>query len=339
MKNKKGKIIIIVLLVIILLLGISILTIINFNKPENIINIEDKKTECKDEKVTVTYDCDGGTGGGSETFICGKEGQKITKTCTKKGEKQDGWKQTNQPTSKDYEKDSVITDSWIIKHSPKVTLYAHWKGIEIKCIPGEYLEKGKKICKKCLSGYYCPGGKYSLDQIKNQGIKQCPKGYINSKKGSKKISDCFIKVENIKYIKKPKDIKKTDCPKGQTRLEHNVYYGETSNYCNCIKAPSIKVNSTSLGKKYIVGNEIKNKEEEKQLNISGCITGLNGFSCYKNSDGTNCINQNYYRNNKEYKNEFGETTFTKRKWLYYKKTDQIWVQVCNKSKCTNYYIQ
>ena len=52
MKNKKGKIII-VLLVIILLLGISILTIINFNKPENIITSRNFE---KYPKVYKRYD-------------------------------------------------------------------------------------------------------------------------------------------------------------------------------------------------------------------------------------------------------------------------------------------
>ena len=336
--GKVGIIIIAFILLIVILTSITIHNISSNKKENNSIHIKHKEpVDCSKAKVTITYDCDGGTGGGSETFICGKENQKITKSCSKKGKKQDGWKITNLETTKDLEKNNVITDDWIMNNAYEITLYVHWKGLEIKCIPGEYLQKGKKICKKCLPGYYCKGGKYTVDKTKNQGINKCPTGYDNSKKGSKKESDCFIKVEKNNYIKEAKTTKQEPCPSGQTSLEHNVYYDNNNDYCKCMKAPSLKYLSTNTGKKYIVGTEIKNKDGEKFISISGCTNGLNGFSCYKNPNGSNCINQSIYRNNESYKNTFGQISFTKDKWTYSKTTDNIWTMVCNNSKCSNYY--
>ena len=39
-----------------------------------------------------------------------------------------------------------VQQKFIMFNSKKVTLYVHWQGLEIKCLPGEYLEQGKKLC-------------------------------------------------------------------------------------------------------------------------------------------------------------------------------------------------
>ena len=78
------------------------------------------------KKVTVIFNCNGGTGGGSQEFTYGESPQSFNITCTKSGFNQDGWKLSTSSTTKNYTTNSGVSDSWIDTYSPSVTLYAHW---------------------------------------------------------------------------------------------------------------------------------------------------------------------------------------------------------------------
>ena len=192
---------------------------------------EDNITSLPKTKVEVTYDCNGGTGGGSEKFISGQTDQAFSKSCTKKGFTQVGWKRSKSKTTKDYSTKESIDDKWIEKYSPKITLYAHWESKKFDCSSGTYLPKLSNTCIKCLANYYCPGGKYSYNKNKNQGIKKCSSivpGYDYSKPGSSNVTDCYIKVKENNYIKKEKDTTQTPCGKGYEKKAHNVNYNSKS---------------------------------------------------------------------------------------------------------------
>lgn len=459
-------------------------------------------SSCTPKKITVTFDCNSGTGGGTQTFTTGIPNQKLTKKCTKSGKIQDGWKRKKNASSRDYTMNNEITDSWILKNTPKITLYANWKNLSIKCNEGTYIKRNETTCSKCLENYYCPGGSYTLNTNNNQGLKKCPTGYTNSKEGSTKKEQCYMTVEEGKYIKEqndssttkcesgtykeehivyfgstsscnncptgysnskegstkkeqcymkvPKDqyiknkkdsegtpcpdgyeidshtvyynststcniktnkcnpgeylkkstatcticprgnyckggaykfsenkdqginkcpngysnskegsIKKSDCymsvpknkyvrkkndssptkcPKDTTLKAHNVKYGRTSRPCNCSTAPNVTC-STSItgGFKCLVDDEKIDENGASFFNISGCTSGLNGFVCYHNPNGSNCVGKEFYSNNAHYDNGFGHIAFKKDKWAYYKSTKQAWAIICNENKCSNYY--
>ncbi len=78
--------------------------------------------------VTVTFNCNGGSGGGTQTFTYGVANQKFSKTCTRANYTLAGWKLNSTATNKDYDVASGVSDDWINGHSPSVTIYAHWQG-------------------------------------------------------------------------------------------------------------------------------------------------------------------------------------------------------------------
>lgn len=78
--------------------------------------------------VDVTFNCNGGTGGGTQRFTYGKSGQKFSKTCTRSGYKLVGWKNKADGSGDSlYKIDSGVSDNWIKQTAPKFTVYAHWE--------------------------------------------------------------------------------------------------------------------------------------------------------------------------------------------------------------------
>ena len=76
--------------------------------------------------VKVTFNCNGGSGGGDQTFTYGTSGQKFSKTCTKAGHTLSGWKDSTSGTSANYATAYAVPDAWINSNSPSKTVYAHW---------------------------------------------------------------------------------------------------------------------------------------------------------------------------------------------------------------------
>ena len=76
--------------------------------------------------VTVTFNCNGGSGGGTETFTYGVANQKFSKTCTRSNYTLAGWKLTSSGTSANYSVASGVSNDWINTRAPSVTIYAHW---------------------------------------------------------------------------------------------------------------------------------------------------------------------------------------------------------------------
>ena len=99
---------------------------------------------------------------------------------------------------------------------------------KIKCAAGKYLPKNKTACANCTSGNYCLGGEWYKNTTKDQGLTPCPNGYKNSSVGSKKQTDCYMKVAENKYVKNKKDKNATNCPAGYAKTAHNVNYNGTS---------------------------------------------------------------------------------------------------------------
>ena len=76
--------------------------------------------------VKVTFNCNGGSGGGDQTFTYGTSGQKFSTTCTKAGHTLSGWKDSTSGTSANYATAYAVPDAWINSNSPSKTVYAHW---------------------------------------------------------------------------------------------------------------------------------------------------------------------------------------------------------------------
>ena len=121
-------------------------------------------------------------------------------------------------------------------------MYVKWTLASYKCVAGKYLKKGDTFCTTCTSGNYCPGGTYTYNTSKDQGLTKCPSGYNKSASGSSKITQCYMEVSKNKYVKKAKDSSTTSCPSGYGKNVHNVYYNKTS---SCIQKPTCSINATT----------------------------------------------------------------------------------------------
>ena len=82
------------------------------------------------KSVNVTFNCNGGTGGGSQTFTYGVANQKFGKTCTRGGYTMVGWAATSTATSKNWDTASDVSNDWIDLYSPSKTIYAVWKAVK-----------------------------------------------------------------------------------------------------------------------------------------------------------------------------------------------------------------
>ena len=76
--------------------------------------------------ITVKFNCNGGTGGGSQVFTAGVANQKFNKTCTRTGYTITSWNTRTDGTGTSYTVSSGVSDSWINTNSPTITLYAIW---------------------------------------------------------------------------------------------------------------------------------------------------------------------------------------------------------------------
>ncbi len=84
----------------------------------------------KANQIVVTFDCNGGTGGATNTFKLGVENQKFdttVNTCKRSGYELLGWANSSTSTSIDYSFTSSVSDTWIQNNAPTKTLYGLWK--------------------------------------------------------------------------------------------------------------------------------------------------------------------------------------------------------------------
>ena len=93
--------------------------------------------------ITVNFDCNGGQGGGTNIYTFGIIGQKFDKTCTRAGYKMEGWKLTKAADSAKYKINNGVSDDWIEKNAPEITLYAHWEAEELTCPTTTTTSNGK----------------------------------------------------------------------------------------------------------------------------------------------------------------------------------------------------
>ena len=75
--------------------------------------------------LAVTFNCNGGTGGGTKTYIKGVSNQKLNATCKKDGYTLEGWSNTANG-AKNYNVNASVTDNWITTYTPTKTIYAVW---------------------------------------------------------------------------------------------------------------------------------------------------------------------------------------------------------------------
>ena len=192
-----------------------------------------KKSSCVGKSLVVTFNCNGGSGGGTQTLYSNVTGQKFNTKCNPPDscKVQDGWKRDKNGSTSNYSTNSGVSENFVLTYTPKLTLYAHWKVQSIKCNAGYYLKKGATSCTKCEAGYYCPGNTYTCSTSSDQGRTKCPNCYTNSNAGSTKQSDCYASVSKDHYIKTANSCQ-VACPGGKYKAAHNVNYGKVSSCAN-----------------------------------------------------------------------------------------------------------
>ena len=105
--------------------------------------------------------------------------------------------------------------------------------IQVSCGARNYLKKGQTACSKCPAGSYCPGGTFSYNATKDQGINSCPSGYTSNLGEASASSGCYILVDGGSYIQTANSTTQQTCAAGTYKEEHIVYYGKTSSCSVC----------------------------------------------------------------------------------------------------------
>ena len=332
--------------------------------------IQTMHTKWIPKTIQVTFNCNGGTGGTSQSFTYGVSGQKFNTsatTCTNAENNLIGWKKDKNKTTQAYSFTNGVADSWIDSNFPSITLYAHWDPKSYTCPAGKYLPKNKTTCESCTSGNYCLGGTWKKSTTADQGLTPCPSGYNKSATGSTKDTQCYMEVSKNKYVKTAKDSSATACASGYEKEAHNVYYGNTSVCVSSCGAPNIKAKIIKVTEDPENDGSCKCNPEHKGptwgMNVDfrfeyttagACENGLKGTMCYQQSQWTaggyepgkiDCDflqidyppNPNSRHNTSDgagyssWNRPSGHYCFkSMHEWYYYRSINCVWVKVCNK---------
>ena len=104
-------------------------------------------TNWKAKTIKVTFNCNttGASGGGNQTFTYDKTNQKFSKKCTKTGYTMTGWNSKADGSGNGWSTASNVSNAWIDKYSPSITLYAQWRKNKISIY---YMANGGKMASK-----------------------------------------------------------------------------------------------------------------------------------------------------------------------------------------------
>ena len=210
-------------------------------------------------------------------------------------------------------------ESYTMSNASDVTLTATWKQSIINCNAGTYYAGSDTTCTtKCATGYYCPGGNYTIG-TGEQGKKSCPTEYPKSSDNATKEDDCYkvvtVNGKTTQDERVPNGCSKITayeaCPDGTPgTCTYNDYKGKTDEPCtptDCVQNPS-KV------------------EANEGYYVSGatCTVCPNGG---KSSGGDNTINSCYQTKKCTANNGTGTQTCT------YKNGDYTQCDTCNVESC------
>ena len=170
--------------------------------------------------VAVTFDCNGGTGGGVQNLTAGVSGNAFNKTCTREGYVLLGWKLNKSGTTNDYSVTNGVTDAWIGGHSPSVTIYAHWnpKTITIT-FDGNGATGGSTTAQTCTYG--------TSITLKNNGFTKTGHTF---KAWDPKLTTCPSKNTTVKATWNANPITISYNGNGSTSgstASHTCYYGQS----------------------------------------------------------------------------------------------------------------
>ena len=170
-------------------------------------------------KYTVIYNCNGGSNAPkNQPIVYDSQFTLTNDLCKRAGYIQTGWNAEASGEGLSWNKANRTNWTWNIDNN--VTLYATWK----KCDAGTYSSLDENVCNTCPAGSYSAAGSGQCNK--------CPNGYT-SEEGADKIDKCFITVEPGKRLREAKSSQPVECPNGQYREEHTVFYGNTTTCMDC----------------------------------------------------------------------------------------------------------
>ena len=144
-----------------------------------------------------------------------------------------------------------------------------------KCSAGKFSEAGSGSCSTCPAGSYCSGG---------TNKSSCPSGYT-SDSGAKVQTDCYINVNEGKYIGTANSSTQTKCGSGTYKAAHKVNYGSTSSCLNCSAGTySSEGSGSCLNCAAGTYSEVK---------ASKCTTCPKGYQCPGGTDKVACTAGTY----------------------------------------------
>lgn len=174
----------------------------------------------KAHDYTISYNCNGGTGSTPSSNHTVDVSKKLNAVqCKKNGSIFKGWSDSSTSTTVKYNDQASVKNLSFDEGGEKI-LFAVWES----CGAGTYNNDGDFDCDSCTSGTYSDAGATNCTT--------CPPGYTSDPLAAG-INKCYIIVPDGKYIATENTATPTNCPIGQFKTSHKVYYGKTSSCDAC----------------------------------------------------------------------------------------------------------
>ena len=254
----------------------------------------DKSPVCTyyNDTYTVTYNCNGGVGSGTDSVTYNSVFTPRTDVCSRDGYRLAGYTINGK----------TVEDSFTWTYSGDRTMYAQWELASVTCVAGKYLPANSTECTTCPANSYCPGGELNVGST-SDGISSCPANSTSVAGSSSCTCNdgyymnggtciiCPIGSYCANNIKVSCDTDYTTDGTGASKKSQ--CYKKCWNFCqNKPECPANAICSYEAGdtegKLYYGSNSCETSECDQIMTVVGCVDGyemVNGTCTRKCDDG------------------------------------------------------